>query len=99
MENGKMRYKHKCVKTTNWDDHRSIERWRYNIEYRVNQAYQAAGIDARVSAASYQTLGIDRVPTKHIVSRHKPQCKACGNSPSVFQPYRNGARNAVVLWA
>ena len=65
-KNGKMRYKHKCVKTTDWDDHRSIERWRYNIEYRVNQAYQAASIDARVSAASYQTLGIDRVSTKHL---------------------------------
>lgn len=72
-KNGKMRYRHKCVKTTDWDDHRSIERWRYNIEYRVNQAYQAAGIDARVSAASYQTLGIDRVPTKHMGHKNAEQ--------------------------
>ena len=72
-KNGKMRYRHKCVKTTDWDDHRSIERWRYNIEYRVNQAYQAAGIDARVSAASYQTLGIDRVATKHLGYKNADQ--------------------------
>lgn len=72
-KNGKMRYKHKCLKTTDWDDHRTIERWRYNIEYRVNQAYQAAGIDARVSAASYQTLGIDRIPTKHLGYKNAEQ--------------------------
>lgn len=72
-KNGKIRYKHKCVKTTNWDDHRSIERWRYNIEYRVNQAYVTAGIDARVSAASYQTLGIDRIPTKHLGYKNADQ--------------------------
>ena len=72
-KNGKMRYRHKCVKTTDWDDHRTIERWRYNIEYRVNQAYQAAGVDARVSAASYQTLGIDRVATKHLGYKNAEQ--------------------------
>lgn len=72
-KNGKMRYRHKCVKTTDWDDHRTIERWRYNVEYRVNQAYQAAGIDARVSAASYQTLGIDRVATKHLGYKNAEQ--------------------------
>lgn len=72
-KNGKMRYRHKCVKTTDWDDHRTIERWRYNVEYRVNQAYQAAGIYARVSAASYQTLGIDRIPTKHLGYKNAEQ--------------------------
>lgn len=95
-KNGKIRYKHKCVKTTDWDDHRSIERWRYNIEYRVNQAYATAGIDARVSAASYQTLGIDRIPTKHLGYKNAEQERRGVRTRNGDYNRRVRARNARV---
>lgn len=72
-KNGKMRYRHKCVKTTNWDDHRSIERWRYDIEYRVNQAYEQAGLNIRVSEQSYKVLGINKLATKHLGYKNAEQ--------------------------
>ncbi|WP_051586440.1 MobQ family relaxase [Selenomonas sp. AE3005] len=65
--NGRKKYKHKCVKMTNWDSKKTLAKWREDWEKLTNDALEKAGSDARVSAKSYKDQGKDYlVPTEHL---------------------------------
>lgn len=72
-KNGKQRYKQQKIKSTDWDETRALVRWRYNIAYLTNQAYEQAGLNIRVSEQSYKVLGINKLPTKHLGYKNADQ--------------------------
>lgn len=72
-KNGKQRYKQQKIKSTDWDETRALVRWRYNIAYLTNQAYEQAGLNIRVSEQSYKVLGINKLPTKHMGYKNAEQ--------------------------
>lgn len=72
-KNGKQRYKQQKTKSTDWDETRALVRWRYNIAYLTNQAYEQAGLNIRVSEQSYKVLGINKLATKHLGYKNAEQ--------------------------
>lgn len=72
-KNGKQRYKQQKIKSTDWDETRALVRWRYNIAYLTNQAYEQAGLNIRVSEQSYKVLGINKLATKHLGYKNAEQ--------------------------
>ena len=65
-KNGRKKYKHTTIKTTNWDKTSTLEGWRESWEKLSNQALEQAGSNERISAKSYKDQGIDKMPTEHL---------------------------------
>lgn len=65
-KNGKMRYRQRKIKLTNWDDKDELINQRRMVADLSNAALAKAGFGARVDHRSYLDQGIMLVPTKHL---------------------------------
>ena len=65
-KNGKMRYRQRKIKLTNWDDKDELINQRKMVADLSNAALAKAGFSARVDHRSYLDQGIMLVPTKHL---------------------------------
>ena len=57
--------KKKAVKTTDWSDSETLIEWRKAWAEINNEMFEKKGMPERISADSFETRGIDRLPTIH----------------------------------
>ena len=65
-KNGKMRYRQRKIKLTNWDDKDELINQRKMVADLSNAALAKAGFSARVDHRTYLDQGILKIPTKHL---------------------------------
>ena len=54
-----------AVHTTDWETPETLDQWRADWCRMVNEAFERNGIDARIDHHSYETQGVDIIPTTH----------------------------------
>jgi hypothetical protein len=54
------------IPLTDWDETKTLERWRENWAKVVNKEFERLGMDERISHLSLKEQGIDREPTVHM---------------------------------
>ena len=62
-ENGE--YDFTSVPTTDWGKPETLELWRSNWASMVNKVFEEKGLDCRIDNRSYESRGIDKLPTIH----------------------------------
>lgn len=65
-KNGKMRYRQRKIKLTNWDDKDELKNQRKMVADLSNAALAKAGFSARIDHRSYKEQGVMLIPTKHL---------------------------------
>lgn len=68
-KNGRKKYKHKCVKLTDWDETSALERWREKWARLSNEALERSGSNERISAKSYNQQKNGFIATQHLGPR------------------------------
>lgn len=63
---GKLRYKQRTIKMTDWDNTETLQSHRDSWEKLQNAALAEIGSNARVSAKSYKDRGIEKLATIHL---------------------------------
>ena len=53
-------------KARNWNEKATLEEWRTLWADHVNRALERAGIEERVTEKSFEDLGLDKAPSKHL---------------------------------
>lgn len=59
------KYIFNSVKTTDWSDPDTLNRWRENWAKCINAAFEEKGISERVDHRSYESMGEDYIPQVH----------------------------------
>lgn len=59
-------YKCTTVKATDWDDDKTLEKWRDTWEKLANKHLERAGIDQRIDHRSNAERGLESLPTIHL---------------------------------
>ncbi len=54
-----------AVHTTDWNEPETLDHWREAWCGIVNEAFERNGIEARIDHRSYETQGVDQLPTVH----------------------------------
>lgn len=62
----KKTYACKTIKSTNWDEKETLEKWRENWAIKVNERLLANKIHEKISHLSLEEQGIERIPQIHI---------------------------------
>lgn len=77
-KNGNVRKKK--IPTVNWDDEKTLIHWRHEWADFTNRALERKGFTERISAESYETQEIEKVPTIHEGVDFKSQEKKAYNT-------------------
>ena len=62
-ENGKPKFK--AVSNTDWGNPETLLKWRESYANLFNQAFEENGLPCRITHQSFESLGIDKLPTIH----------------------------------
>ena len=65
IRNEKGEYVFNAVHTTDWHEPETLEHWREAWCLMVNAEFERKGISVRIDHRSYETQGIDQIPTVH----------------------------------